>query len=219
MRAHVGAPALPNRGRSLVSVPGANFCMSNQPVAKDPIESQVRRVLERIASDLSLLTDKPFKILASQAGRSRTKPVGAHGVHIAFKLAFEWRGQTLHGALLLPLPEAISLACFLLMLPAEAVAARRAQTQLDQATKDAMLEIGSFIGGAADGALRAHFPQGLSVRSLGCQGLRAGQPPAFPYQAGQELIEGRGSASLGEGAAFELVLILPVISEKSAPVS
>lgn len=185
---------------------------------KDPIEAQVRGVLERIAADLSMLTDRRVRLDAGVARRCSSKPAASHGVHIAFKLLFDWRGQQLHGALLLPLPEAISLAGYLLMQPEEAVAAKRAQTSLDQATKDAMLEIANFIGGATDGALRLHFPNGLSVRARGCQGLRADQPPAFPFQAGEQLIEGRGTGRIGDSPPFDVLLILPLITEQREPV-
>jgi hypothetical protein len=165
--------------------------MPTQPSAGAPYEAQVRDILERIAADLTMLTDHPVKIQSSSAQRCTAKPAGAKRVHIAFKLSFEWRGQMLHGALLVPLAEAISLACFLLLVPDDGVKAKRALTTLDQATKDAMLEIANFIGGATDGALRHHFPQGLSVRSEGCQGLRPEQAPAFPYKPGEPLIAGR----------------------------
>ena len=190
--------------------------MATKPTADDPIAGQVREVLERIASDLTMLTDQQIKILSSRAQRCKAKPACGPSVHIAFKLALEWQGSKFHGALLLPLPEAISLAGFLLMLPADAVAAKRSLSNLDQATKDAMLEIASFVGGATDGALRMHFPRGLSVRSHGCQGLRAGQSPAFPYNPGDELIEGRAQVRIGDFPPFELLLILPVLSTQGA---
>jgi len=182
------------------------------------MQAQVRGVLERIASDLSLLTDRPVRLECSAARRCSSKPAGSGGVHIAFKLRFEWRGQRLHGALLLPLPEAIALAGHLLMQPDELVAAKRAEPSLDQGSKEALLEIANFIGGATDGALRLHYPQGLSVRALGCQGLRPEQAPAFPLAAGEEWVEGRGTGRIGAGLPFECLLILPLIREQAAPV-
>lgn len=192
--------------------------MSQEFPPEDTNEAQVRGVLGRIASDLSMLTDRTVRLDVKAARRCNSKPAGSRGVHIAFKLLFDWRGKQLHGALLLPLPEAISLAGYLLMQPEEAVAAKRAETCLDQATKEAMLEIANFIGGATDGALRLHFPNGLSVRAQGCQGLRADQPPAFPFKTGEELIEGRGTGRIGDGAAFDVLLILPVIAEQRTPI-
>ncbi|MEO6711302.1 MAG: hypothetical protein ABI054_00100, partial [Planctomycetota bacterium] len=129
-----------------------------------------------------------------------------------------WRGKLLYGALLVPLPDAITLACFLLAVPDDAVEAKRKLTDLDQPTKDAMLEIANFIGGATDGALRMRFPHGLAVRSLGCQGLRAEQPPAFPFPAGEELIAGRAKARIGDFPVFNMILIMPVLVGETAPV-
>ena len=143
--------------------------MAHQQSAGEPFESQVREVLTRIAADLKMLIDRSVLIQASRAERCKTKASGRKHVHIAFKLSFEWRGQLLYGALLVPLPDAITLACSLLAVPDEAIALKRKLTDLDQPTKDAMLEIANFIGGATDGALRLRFPQNLSVRSLGCR--------------------------------------------------
>ena len=187
--------------------------------AGEPFESQVREVLTRITADLSMLIDRPVKLESTSAQRSQAKPAGRKHVHIAFKLSFEWRGQLLHGALLVPLPDAITLACFLLTVPDEAVALKRKLTDLDQPTKDAMLEIANFIGGATDGALRTRFPQGLAVRSLGCQGLRVEQPPGFPLPPGAELIVGPAKARIGDYPVFSMILVMPVLAPESLPVS
>lgn len=193
--------------------------MATKTSAGEPFESQVREVLTRVAGDLSMLIDHQVKIESASVQRCKEKPSGRKYVHIAFKLSFEWRGKTLYGALLVPLPDAISLACFLLTVPDEAVALKRKLTELDKLTKDAMLEIANFIGGATDGALRLRFPQGLAVRSLGCQGLREEQPPAFPFPADEELIVGRAKARIGDYPVFNLILIMPVLSTDSVPVS
>ncbi|HUR29580.1 MAG TPA: hypothetical protein VM509_15430 [Planctomycetota bacterium] len=193
--------------------------MPAEAPAGEPFESQVREVLTRIAGDLATLIDHKVSLESTSAQLAASKPGGKKHVHIAFKLSFEWRGQRLYGALLVPLPEAITLACFLLTVPDEAVALKRKLTELDQATKDAMLEIANFIGGATDGALRTRFPQGLAVRSLGCQGLRAEQPPGFPFEKGTELIVGRAKARISDYPVFNMVLILPVLTPESQPVN
>ncbi len=193
--------------------------MATSSAAGEPFESQVREVFSRIAGDLCMLIDQHVRIESTGAERWSAKPVGAAQVHIAFKLSFELRGELRHGALLVPLPEAISLAGFLLLGSADEVKLKRAEPGLDQATKDAMLEIGSFIGGAADGALRPRFPRGLSVRSGGCQGLRADQPPGFPHPAGQDLIVGRAQACIAEFPSFELLLLMPLLAAETAPAS
>jgi hypothetical protein len=192
--------------------------MATQVSAGEPFESQVRAILTRVAADLTMLIDHTVKVESTSAQRCQAKPSGRKHVHIAFKLSFEWRGQSLYGALLVPLPDAITLACMLLTVPDEAVALKRKLTELDQPTKDAMLEIANFIGGATDGALRMKFPQGLAVRSLGCQGLRPEQPPAFPYQQGTDLIAGRAKACIDEYPVFNMILIMPVLTPESLPV-
>lgn len=185
----------------------------------EPFESQVRDVLARIAGDLGMLIDHKVTLESVAVQRSPTKPSGRKHVHIAFKLSFDWRGQMLYGALLVPLPDAITLACLLLTVPDEAVALKRKLTELDQPTKDAMLEIANFIGGATDGALRTRFPQGLAVRSLGCQGLRAEQAPSFPTETGAEWIVGKAKARIVEFPTFNMILIMPVLTPESQPVS
>lgn len=191
--------------------------MPSQASAGEPFESQVREILARVAADLGMLIDHPVKIQSTAVQRWTSKPSGARRVHIAFKLGFDVRGEMRYGALLVPLPDAITLASFLLLVPDEGVKGKRLLNDLDQPTKDAMLEISNFVGGATDGALRVRFPQGLSVRSLGCQGLRADQPPAFPYKQGDELIVGRAKARIGEFPQFEMLLVLPVLTAESAP--
>ncbi len=193
--------------------------MPTHSPAGAPFESQVREVISRVAGDLSMLIDHQVKIHSTGAQRWRSKPAGNEQVHIAFKLSFDLRGETGYGALLMPLPEAISMASLLLMVPQDVVRAKRSLTELDRTTKDAMLEIANFVGGAADGALRVRFPKGLSVRSMGCQGLRPQQPPGFPYKTGEELIVGRAMARIGEFPAFEMLLVMPVLSLEAAPAS
>ena len=191
--------------------------MPIQPPAGEPYESQVRDVFQRIAGDLALLIDHPVKIRSSSAQRWKCKPAGTRRVHISFKLSFDLRGQMSYGALVVPLPDAITLASYLLMVPDEHVPAKRALTTLDQPTKDAMLEVANFIGGATDGALRLRFPQGLSVRSKGCQGLRAEQPPGFPYKIGDDLIVGKAKVLIGDFPSFDMLLILPLLTPENAP--
>ena len=195
--------------------------MATSSAAGEPFESQVREVFTRIAGDLGMLIDHQVRIESTSAARSNVKPAGAVQVHIAFKLSFDVRSELgadlRYGALLVPLPDAISMAGFLLSNSTDEVVRKRAQPDLDQATKDALLEVGNFIGGAADGALRPRFPQGLSVRSRGCQGLRVDQPPGFPHKPGEDLIVGRAQARIEGLPSFEMILILPLLAALKAP--
>ena len=132
----------------------------------------VEKVLRRIAEDVSLVVDRSFSIEELKATREVKRVAGKGKVHISFKLEIRQEDAVRHGCLLVPLPDAIALACYLMMVPDDAVKQRRAAKDLDRATKDAMVEVDNFIGGATDGALRGIAPA-VSARGAGCQGVRA----------------------------------------------
>ena len=131
-------------------------------------------------------------------------------MHISFKLGFVApNGDKRHGAVLVPLPDALTMSCFLLMIPDETVASRREEPAPDATLKDAMLELGNMIGGALNTAMEKLGLTGWSAHSEGCQGVRAGVRPAFPYQEGGELVVARVGAILAPFPAFDLILVLP----------
>lgn len=171
----------------------------------------VESVLGRIAEDVGMIVDRELRVGEVRVERMRQRVAGRGQVHISFKLVVKAKDEVSYGCLLMPLPEALSLASYLMMVPDEAVAANRESTELDRSTKDALLEIGNFVAGAADAAVRGWFEEGYSVRSEGCQGVRADVRPAFPYEEGDELVVGRAEASVGEFPPFELTLMLPVL--------
>ena len=74
----------------------------------------VQSVLDRIAKDLAMILDRELALSGCTAERRTERPVGADQIHISFRLGFvgATNGQ---GCLLLPLPEAISLAGYLMM--------------------------------------------------------------------------------------------------------
>jgi hypothetical protein len=113
--------------------------------------------------------------------------------------------------LIVPLPDSIALASYLMMMPDDAVKSNRNMTTLDRTMKDAMVEIGNLIGGATDAVFREASGGTVSARSRGCQGIRAGQNPAFPYPAGTALICARAKAHLHSLASFEMVLQFPPV--------
>jgi hypothetical protein len=171
-------------------------------------------LLRRAIEDLTTVIDRPFSVQEPHVARVDRRAAGEGAVHISFKWEFLCDGKGRHGALLMPLPEAISLACYLMMVPDEGVAEHRKEKDLDRSLKDAMLEIGNFIGGAADAALRALYPKGsVSARSRGCQGVRAGVRPAFPYQEGDPLLLVRAKAQIHQFKEFELLAMVPVLPE------
>lgn len=167
-------------------------------------------VLARLAGELGTMLGQELSISTPTTERATARPAGQGQVHISFKLALaKDGGAKSHGALLVPLPEAITMACFLLMIPEESVPDRRLQTELDPALKDAMLELGNLVASAGQSALSELGAQGWSLASEGCQGVRANVRPAFPYREGSALVVGRARATLAGFPAFELILVLP----------
>ena len=180
--------------------------------ARAPIQDTtlVREVFARVTRDLTAILGLELELSGQLVERLRFRPAGKRQIHLSFKLGFEREGQARrHGALLVPLPEAATMAGSLLMLPGEAIARCRASTSLDLAAKDALLEIGSMVAAACSTALAELGVAGVSVRSEGCQGVRADVRPAFPYEEGSELVVGRASASIGPFPPFEMLLLLP----------
>ncbi len=175
-------------------------------------QQQIDEIFQRIAGDLSMIADRELKVQPAQVQRAKARVAGQQGVQISFKLGFQNAGQVLHGCLLVPLPDAIALAGYLMMLPDDAVKQKRSLTTLDSATKDALLEIGNFIGGAADAALRSLGLEDLRVRSESCQGVKPNLRPAFVYSEGAPLLVGRAQAQLGSWPAFEMILLLPLLA-------
>ena len=75
-----------------------------------------------------------------------------------------------------------------------------------------MLEVGNFIGGSTDDAVRRMLPWGHSVRSEGCQGVRADVRPALDYAEGAELVVGRVRGHIEGFPEFEAQVILPALA-------
>ena len=170
----------------------------------------VAAILARVAEDLGMMLGHDVEFAAPRIERARTRPAGEGLVHISFKLGFvPPTGGKLHGAALLALPDALTMSCFLLMIPEEIVDSRRKETAPDATLKDALLEIGNMIGGALNTALEKLGLSGWSARSEGCQGVRPGVRPAFPYEEGSELVVARVGVLLAPFPVFDLILMLP----------
>lgn len=168
--------------------------------------------LERIAADLSMITDRKLSIDSFEVTRSAARTAAQNSIHISFKLGVQ-RGQEIrHGALLMPLDSSIALAAWLLMMPDTEVQRRKMEATLDQTLKDALQEIGNFVAGGYEAALRAAGVSDVIVRSEGCQGVRAGSRPVFRYDEGTPLMVGRARARLAGGLPFEMLLMLPPIN-------
>lgn len=169
-------------------------------------------LLARITSELGTMIGHELVVEAPAVERAHTRPAGKGQVHVSFKLALgRADGSKRFGALLVPLAEAITMASYLLMTPDDELPRRRAETQLDPALKDAMLELGSLIASACRTALAEIGAAGWSMSAEGCQGVRADVRPAFPYSEGSALAVGRARARLEPFEPFELLLILPAL--------
>ncbi len=176
----------------------------------DPVKLQaIQEIFERVSGDLSMLADREIGVKELVVEQHTTRPAGEGRIHLSFRIGAEVGEDLHHGTLLVPLPDAITLASFLMMLPDETVRERRNLTKLDDSLKDAMLEIGNFVGGAVDAALRALELPVTRVRFEGCQGVRAGVRPALVYTEGAPLIVGRAKVTIGAYDPTELVLMLP----------
>ena len=139
----------------------------------------------------------------------RLRAAAAENVHISFRVQIQDQGEPAHGCALVPLPDAISLACYLMMTPKEEIAEMRAMDMLDPPLKDALIEVSNFIAGATDAVIRTWYSAEATCRSAGCQGVRAGVRPAFPYEEGAELVVGRAQAKIASFAPFEIITMLP----------
>lgn len=170
----------------------------------------VKGILQRAANDLAMIIDRPIAVGQVSVERAREKAAAEGGVHLSFRLEFSVEGEKHHGCILVPLPDAIAAACYLMVMPDESVKSNRSLTQLDRGTKDAMLEISNFIGGATDAVLRV-LAKGREVaaRSDGCQGVAPGAKPNFRYASGDELIVARAEMTLHDFPTFTATVQLP----------
>ncbi len=170
----------------------------------------VTEIFDRVASDLAMLSDRDFEIHEVHYEERVDRPVGPGSIHISFRFGIvDITGDVKHGAMLLPLPEAVSLAAYLMMQPDSAVAELRSTTEIDHTIKEAMLEVGNFVAAAGESALRAIGSRAQSVVFEGCQGVRADVRPALEYEEGSPLAVGRAQAKIAGVGPVELVVMVP----------
>jgi len=185
--------------------------MAESPCSEREAEV-VEELLQRIASDISMITDRDLLITVKEVSKWSERPAGKNKIHISFRIGIQQADGVKHGCLLLPLPDAISLACYLMMIPDDGVKGKRALSTIDEAIKDAMLEVGNFIGGATDAALREAVGVKAKVRAEGCQGVRPNIRPALVYNEGDALLVGRAKGRVHDYPEFDLLLMLPELS-------
>jgi len=185
-----------------------------QVATKDDLDL-VRSMFERIAADLGMIIDRTLEVDGVRAERVSKRVAGEGCVHISFRFGIVVDGKSHQGCILVPLSDAITMAGYLMMLSDEEVAAQRELSDLDASMKEAMLEVGNFVAGACDAVLRRSLPQGSSVRSEGCQGVRADVRPALEYGEGDQLIVGRAIVRVHEFSEFQMIVMAPLAAEQS----
>ena len=183
--------------------------MSATGEATQSDQELIESLVQRIGADLGMIIDRSVDVHDCSVERLDHRVAGEDLIHISFRLGLRVNGLTKQGCVLLPLPEAISVAGYLMMLSEDEVAEYRGRDTLDVPMKEAMLEVGNFIAGACDAVLRRCLPSGSSIRSEGCQGVRPDVQPAFEYDEGEGLVVGRARASIDEFPEFELIVMLP----------
>ncbi len=170
----------------------------------------VNEIFDRVASDLAMLSDRDFEVLGVDYEQRVDRPAGPGIIHVSFRFGIVGAGGAVeHGTMLLPLPESISLAAYLMMQPDSAVSELRQQTEVDHAIKEAMLEVGNFVAAAGEAALRAIGSNAQSVIFEGCQGVRADVRPALEYNEGAPLSVGRAQVKIAGAEPVEMVVIVP----------
>ncbi|MCA9003561.1 MAG: hypothetical protein KDB61_16675, partial [Planctomycetes bacterium] len=98
----------------------------------------VEEVFQRVCGDLSMIADREMDVVSVETEIMDHRPAGQDHIHISFRLGFNQGGEVLHGCVVVPLAEAITLACSLMMIPENVIAQSRKQNTLDPSTKDAM---------------------------------------------------------------------------------
>lgn len=174
-----------------------------------PHAERVSELVQRIAADLSMIIEREVRVLSCDVRRAAERAAGAGVVHIALKQAYRHGEVVAHGCLLVPLPDALTLAGFFLMLPNDVVEAQRSLSTVDAVTKDALLEVASFVAGSVGNALAGGGPSSVEVRSASCQGLRPGALPALAHEPGNDWWIARANIKVHTFAAADVLLQLP----------
>ena len=166
-------------------------------------------ILDRICTDLAMIIDREFSVEKTKVSQAEKRAEGKGKIHISFRIGFNTPDGRMQGCVLIPLPDALTLSAYLMMVPDDGIKTHRNQKSLDGGTKDAMLEVGNFIGGASDAVVRGLYSEGFSVRFEGCQGVRANVRPALEYADGDPLVIAKSKAKIHDLPTFDLIMILP----------
>jgi len=188
--------------------------MTVLPITPTPDELALAgAIFSRMAADVSMIVDRELAIDDVRVERRTQRAAGEGCVHISFKLGIELAGDVRQGCLLVPLPDALALAGFMMMMTDEEATRARARTELDGPDKEALLEVGKFLAGACDTVLRRSLPVESATRSDGCQGVRAGVRPALDYREGDPLLVAHARAQVHQFEPCDVILVLPSLQE------
>lgn len=184
--------------------------MGRSPLPPLDDHELVQCVLARIATDLGLILDRELELDGLVLEHVNARPAGKGQVHISFKLGIDAGEQEdeEQGCLLVPLPEAVALAGYLMMKEDDEVARERARQDLDGPYKEAMLELSKVLAACCQSVLERALPD-RAVRSVGCQGVRPNVRPALTYREGDRLLVARVRARLAAFEPREWILVLP----------
>lgn len=171
----------------------------------------LQEVLQHIAVDLAMISDRELKLGNLQTERMDHRPAGMGQVHISFRMDVHRGDVSEPGCVLIPFVDAVALAGGLLMLPEPALFESRKEMALDGPAKDAMLELGNFIAGATGVAFREMEMTNMRVDFNGCQGVRADVRPALAYREGENLLVARSTMTLSGFEDQTYVLMLPAM--------
>ncbi len=172
---------------------------------------RVGELVRRAAADLAMIIERDVRVHSCSVERAKERAGGAAGtVHIAIKQAYALGERASQGCVLVPLADALSLAGLFLMLPDEVVESQRASANVDGVTKDALLEVASFIASSLMTGLGGSASK-IEVRSASCQGVRAGSLPALTQEPGGEWWVARASVQIHSFPASEFVWMFPSV--------
>ncbi len=179
------------------------------PSTQDLKVQGMGEILNRIASDVSIVADVPIQLSGVEVTTEDDRPTGDEVVHISFRLTFQEEGRTSQGCLLMPLSDAQVLAGGLMMQPPTRLDEARKSDELAPAAKEAVMELGTFFAGAAESALRDLGHVLVQVQHQGCQGVRADVRPRLDFTDDATFLVGRCKAQLSEYDAQVWVMVLP----------
>ena len=166
-------------------------------------------ILNRIGSDLSIVADVSLRVEGVEAQPVTERPAGEGVIHVSFRLDFLEPEGAHQGCVLLPLADVQVLAGGLQMQSAMYLSEARDSQELDEPSKEAVMELGTFVAGATESALRDQGHALIQVQHQGCQGVRPDVRPRLNATEDAPLVWGTCRATLAEFPTSTWHLLLP----------